>query len=174
MRLADLFTTTRVIGTAALFFVEPLSLPFYCVYTLCGASDILDGFVARKTHTATRNGALYDTVADFFFVITVLFRLSPYVPIASWMVVWFCIILAIKTGTMVIGAVKFQSFVLLHTVLNKVTGFLLYLLPFVMTRSDFPISLFVVAIVATLASAEELYLILKQKLLNRNVKSAFF
>ena len=49
--LANIITTTRLIGTIALLFTEPLSKAFYAIYIWCGFSDILDGFVARKTNT---------------------------------------------------------------------------------------------------------------------------
>ena len=36
---------------------------------LAGATDFLDGWIARRTHTATRSGALVDPIADRVFVL---------------------------------------------------------------------------------------------------------
>lgn len=36
---------------------------------LAGATDFLDGWIARRTHTATRSGALVDPIADRVFVV---------------------------------------------------------------------------------------------------------
>ena len=36
---------------------------------LAGATDFLDGWIARRTHTVTRSGALVDPIADRIFVL---------------------------------------------------------------------------------------------------------
>ena len=36
---------------------------------LAGATDFLDGWIARRTHTVTRGGALVDPIADRLFVL---------------------------------------------------------------------------------------------------------
>ena len=38
---------------------------FYVFYIVAGVSDMLDGFVARKTDTVSKLGARLDTMADF-------------------------------------------------------------------------------------------------------------
>ena len=46
--LANIITSTRLIGTIALIFTEPLSDVFFAIYIWCGISDILDIFAIDK------------------------------------------------------------------------------------------------------------------------------
>ena len=59
-------------------------------------SDMLDGFVARKTDTVSRFGARLDTIADFVLVIVCLVKLLPIPRIPAWLYLWIGIIALIK------------------------------------------------------------------------------
>lgn len=37
------------------------------LYSLCGVTDVLDGFLARKLHTESKAGEWLDSFADLFF-----------------------------------------------------------------------------------------------------------
>ena len=65
--MANLITCIRILCAAALAFLPALSRSFYAVYLVAGVSDMLDGFVARRTNTASSLGARLDTLADFAF-----------------------------------------------------------------------------------------------------------
>lgn len=65
--MANLITCVRILCAAALAFLPALSPSFYAAYLLAGASDMLDGFIARRTNTASSLGARLDTLADFAF-----------------------------------------------------------------------------------------------------------
>ena len=60
---------------------------------------------------------------------------------------------------LVYGYVMRKELVVLHTVMNKVTGILLYALPLTLTFIDLKFSGAVVSAVATLAAKQEGYLI---------------
>ena len=60
---ANAITLLRISGTAVLLFLRPFSPAFFVVYTLTGVTDVLDGFVARKTGTASDFGAKLDSAA---------------------------------------------------------------------------------------------------------------
>ena len=53
---ANIITIVRILCSLALLFFMPLSLPFYALYIAAGSSDIFDGWIARKTNTATEFG----------------------------------------------------------------------------------------------------------------------
>jgi len=44
---------SRIIFSLILVFIKPLSVAFYAIYIICGLSDIMDGFIARKTGTTS-------------------------------------------------------------------------------------------------------------------------
>ena len=50
--MADMITGIRMVLSILMVFFPPFSARFYTLYLLCGLSDMLDGWVARKTHTA--------------------------------------------------------------------------------------------------------------------------
>lgn len=75
--MANLITCIRILCAAALAFLPVLSSSFYAVYLLAGISDMLDGFIARRTNTTSSLGARLDTLADFAFSAVCLLRLLP-------------------------------------------------------------------------------------------------
>ena len=70
-------TFSRIIMALALLMIVPFSRAFYLVYTYCGVSDGLDGWLARKTHSESKFGAKIDSLADLVFVGVCLFKLFP-------------------------------------------------------------------------------------------------
>ena len=46
--LANLISLARILLSFLLLLTGPLTLPFYFIYGLCGVSDMLDGYLARK------------------------------------------------------------------------------------------------------------------------------
>ena len=68
---------SRIFLSLALLFLEPLSLSFYAMYIACGLSDMLDGFIARKTGTTSTLGAKIDSLADLVMAGVLLVILLP-------------------------------------------------------------------------------------------------
>ena len=79
-----------------MLFFPAFSLAFYALYITAGVSDMVDGWVARRTHTASELGAKLDTIADIVFVVVCLVKLLPVVDITTWLYVWIGIIALIK------------------------------------------------------------------------------
>ena len=76
--LANIITLTRLIGTIALFFTDVMSEEFFVIYIWCGISDILDGFVARKTNTISPLGSKLDSISDISFYTMMMYKILPY------------------------------------------------------------------------------------------------
>ena len=53
MTVANALTTFRILGSFLLLLFPVPSTGFTLFYLLCGTSDMIDGTVARKTHTAS-------------------------------------------------------------------------------------------------------------------------
>ena len=73
MNTADIVTFFRIAGTILLVFLQPLSASFFLLYALTGLTDVLDGWIARKTKTASDFGATLDSIADLLFYAVILF-----------------------------------------------------------------------------------------------------
>ena len=66
LNVSDIITFFRIAGTIPLAVLKPLSAEFFCLYALTGVTDVLDGFIARKTKTAGDFGARLDSIADLY------------------------------------------------------------------------------------------------------------
>ena len=73
---ANIITCLRIFGAIWLFGLDvsySYSSLFILVYVLCGFTDVLDGFVARKLNIQSEMGAKLDSISDIlFYSITVL------------------------------------------------------------------------------------------------------
>ena len=157
--MANLITVIRIVCSTALLFFPVFSPEFYTLYIVAGISDILDGAVARKTGTISEFGSKLDTVADFVLVSACLIKMIPTLHIPVWLVIWIIMIAAIKVINLVSGYVMRKELVVLHTVMNKVTGILLFVLPLTLTVIDLKYSGAVVSAAATFAAIQEGYII---------------
>ena len=130
--IADIITSLRIFGAVALLFIRPLTLPFYIVYTVCGVSDAIDGFVARRLHAESRLGGVLDSISDLTFYAVMLIRLMPILMslVPGWLWTLVIILISARTCVYLFAAFKFKQFSSLHTVLNKVTGVLVFGIPY--------------------------------------------
>ena len=161
--LANILTCVRILGSMLLLFVPVFSVVFYSVYLLCGFTDMIDGTVARKTNSASRFGEKLDTAADIVFVAAALIRFLPKLPIPLWLWIWGGGVAAIRIGNILLGYVFRKEFAAFHTILNKVTGLLLFLLPLTVPMVEFRYSAMAVCAVATVSAIQEgLYIVKKE------------
>ena len=116
---------------------------------------MMDGAVARKTKTCSEFGARFDTVADFVFVVVCLIKLLPTLDIPVWLYIWTAVIVLIKVSNIVSGYVMRKRFVAVHSVMNKVTGILLFILPLTLRAFDIKYTGAVVCTVAAIAAVQE-------------------
>lgn len=155
--IANAITSLRIIGSVVLLFFDVSSLPFYITYLLCGFSDMIDGTIARKTNAVSEFGSKLDTVADFVFVVVCSIKFLPLVHIPTWLWIWIGVIAVIKTANIAWGFVHMKRFLSVHTVLNKITGFALFLLPLTLTFIEPTYTVLVVCCLATIAAIQERY-----------------
>ena len=161
--MANIITIIRILCSIALLFCPAFSVAFYSLYITAGLSDMIDGWVARKTNTVSELGAKLDTIADVIFVIACLFKLIPVMDIPNWLYVWIGTIALIKVINIVSGFVVQKQFVAVHSVMNKVTGILLFILPLTISFIDLKNSAAVVCIIATFAAVQEGHFIRTKK-----------
>ena len=117
--MANAITIFRIAASVVLLFCPVFSPAFYGFYIMAGVSDMLDGFVARKTNTISRFGARLDTIADHVFVIVCLIRLLPVIRIPIWLYIWIGIIALIKVVNIISGFALQKTFMAVHSAMNK-------------------------------------------------------
>ncbi len=154
----NIITCVRILGTVALVFIEPFCVPFYIVWTICGVSDVLDGTVARMTKQESKFGARLDSIADIMFYLLMLYRVLPTLiaVLPHWIWIIVCAIALTRSAAYVTALIKYKRFASLHSYLNKLSGFLLFLVPYFIFMSWFWIYCVVLCGIGLLSSIEEL------------------
>ena len=155
MNPPNAITAVRILCSTAILFCNALSPTFFVLYVTAGVSDIADGWVARRTNTASKFGSKFDTAADAIFVIACLTKLIPAIDIPVWLIVWTGAIACIKIFNIVSVYAESRQFVAVHSSMNKVAGALLFALPLSLTIIDIKYSAPTVCIAATFAAIDE-------------------
>ena len=146
---------------------------FLLVYILCGITDMLDGYIARKMHTESTFGSKLDSIADFIMMLVLMFVLFPFLPLTESIMMWIVIIGVIKVGSIVIVFIKYRTFEMLHTYSNQVVGFVLFLYPMSLYVTPSHVLLCIICMIATVAALEELLIHVGSIVLATNRKSIF-
>ena len=157
--MANIITIARIICSIGLLIVPVFSPAFYVLYLTAGFSDMVDGTVARKTGTVSDFGSKLDTVADFALVTVCLMKIIPVVDIPAWLIIWIVVIALLKVINIVAGYVVKKELIAAHTMMNKLTGIVLFLLPLTLSVIDLKYSGIFVCALATVAAIQELNLI---------------
>lgn len=155
--MANIITGCRILCSVLLLFVSPFSSTFYILYLVAGFTDMIDGTIARKTNTASEFGSRLDTIADIVFVMVCMIRLLPVLTIPAWLYIYIGVIALIKILNMISGYMVQKKFVAKHTVMNKVTGALLFILPLTLSVVDLKYSGGFICIIAFCAAIHEGY-----------------
>jgi CDP-diacylglycerol--glycerol-3-phosphate 3-phosphatidyltransferase len=123
---ANLITISRIILAIPLFISLSSPRIFLCIYLICGFTDFLDGFIARKTHTASILGARLDSFADIlmFSAATVYLITQPGLDLYQYLPFIFTVF-SIRIINLMIAGIKYHAFIFLHTYGNKIAGFLI-------------------------------------------------
>jgi len=122
-------TFTRIILSTVLLFFEPFSILFYILFLLCGITDILDGFLARKIKAESIFGEQLDSIADIFFFVVSAIKVLSVFALNRVIIIWSVIIAILKVANIVINSRHKKRFSINHLRTNKITGLLLFLLP---------------------------------------------
>ena len=175
LNTADALTCCRIAGTLLLAFLRPLSMGFFWVYALTGLTDVLDGWIARKTKTASDFGARLDSIADLLFYTVMLLRVFPILWAAFPMEIWYAVaaILILRISAYGIAAVKYRRFASLHTYLNKATGGAVFLVPFLLVTEYADVYGWITCAIAAAASLEELAIHLSRPAYRADTKFIF-
>lgn len=158
--IANIITSSRILFSVWLIFTQLWSPVFWCLYLVCGVSDMVDGEIARRTHTESRLGAMLDSIADICLVMVCMVVMLPHLDIPVWVWTWAVCIMILKLVNLVSGYVCYHKIVMLHNRANRLIGFLLFLLPMADIFIPLAIPAFAVCVVATFAALQEGHIIL--------------
>ena len=157
IQLPNIISVLRIAGSLGMLLCDVTGVAMWIIYGLCGISDIVDGWLARKLKCVTKKGALLDSLADICFVACCAWKLLPILDLPQWLWLWAGVIVAIKIANQLSALVMYGRCCFPHTTANKATGFLLFMAVPMTFRSIVPIA--IVAAIATLAAIHEHYII---------------
>ena len=159
--IANIITGSRIVFSLPLIFIPLSSAWFYVLYLFCGITDMIDGTIARKMGAVSKFGARLDTASDFVFMLVCVVKMLPLINMPIWLWVWITFIALIKLFNIVFVFVCKKKLISIHSVLNKITGFALFLLPLTLTFVETIYSVAAICALATVALGEEVYFIVK-------------
>ena len=156
-QIANIITSSRILCSICLLLSPVFYVAFYIMYLFCGITDMVDGTIARKTKSVSETGARLDSVADVVFVAVCFVKILPLIQFPTWLWIWIGIIATIKIGNVVWGLICNKKLVSMHTILNKATGFLLFLFPLTLSFIEPMYSSVIVCSLATVSAINEVY-----------------
>lgn len=153
--IPNIITTLRIIGAFVLLFFDVRSSLFWTLYLVCGLSDMLDCFLARKLRCESKAGALLDSVADLAFVACCCVKLIPVLNFPLWLWIWAGAIVVVKAINQISALAMYRKCVFPHTLANKAAGLLLFVAAPLTMFLETLVPMVVTASLATFAAVQE-------------------
>ncbi len=160
--IANYISISRIIMSIMLLIPKTFSITFYIIYIYCGISDMLDGFIARKSKSENEMGAILDSIADITFVILAMLKILPMLNLSNVIIIWIIFIALIKIINAVYSYAKNKKIVLPHTIANKFAGFILFIVPLIIVYTNPIILEIIICSIATFAAVYEDYFIISK------------
>jgi cardiolipin synthase len=133
------------------------------IFLLAGATDVLDGYIARKYKLVTKWGTVMDPLADKLMLLTVLTCLV----IKNYIPIWILIVVSIKEAALIISGTFLykKDTVIPANKFGKISTLLFYIAIFILSidRSVGKYLLYTAVISALIALINYSYIYLKNK-----------
>jgi CDP-diacylglycerol--glycerol-3-phosphate 3-phosphatidyltransferase len=159
-QIPNILSISRILISISLFFFFEDFVLFLFLYLLAGLTDILDGYAARKLNAKSTLGAKLDSIGDLvFYAVLICYLATVHREVLKPYLIFIILILLFRVINIVFGFAKYKRLIMIHTIANKLTGFLIFLLPIFIwfDRKEFV----VVLIIALLSPIEEFLIILR-------------
>lgn len=171
--LANIVSSSRIVGAIALFFCNSISNVFLAIYILCGFTDLIDGPIARKTNSTSLLGAILDTVGDVatYLALTKILIMKKLVP--GWILAWILGAGVVFGIGALISKKRFNKLYLPHTYLGKLFGGVVFVLPVAISLNLGTAWMSVICTIASINSLELIYVQSRNKEAKDFVPTAF-
>lgn len=174
-QIPNFITALRIVGTIVLLFIEPFTIGFYGLYTFCGFTDILDGYVARKYHAVSALGSRLDSIADILYYAVMIIKILPVLlkvlPGYVWCMFW--TVVGLRILSYIIAAIRYRCLASLHTYMNKASGMAAFLVPYFIEHDIAVGYCTLLGVIVGAATLEELLIHIVHKDYRANRKTIF-
>lgn len=151
----NIISVSRGVAAVAMLFFPVFSHGFWVLYCWGGISDMIDGTIAKKLNAESELGSRIDSVADLAFVICSAIMILPSVHLPVWIWLWVVAIGSVKLAGIIIGSCRQRKLTIPHSTSNRLTGILLFCLPFALIPFDALIPAVIVCAMATASLVED-------------------
>lgn len=172
--IPPILSFSRIGISLILPFVEVFSPLFLFLVAVAALTDVFDGIISRRIGFPPEKGRVLDSVADGFFVVSLLICIIPNIVLEDWMIVWIAALVIARIIVIAVGSMRFNKAAFLHSYLNKATSAGIYLSPLLIVLMDVPATIIVLGILATVSTIEHLYYNLISDEYDPNAKGVFF
>lgn len=157
--IPDLLSLSRIFLLPLLFvlhFAGELLL-FTILLLFSGLTDILDGCLARRWNTVSARGSRLDSLADLPLFLALLYFAGDRCPelLHQWLPA-VSVVTVLRIGLLSVSLLRTGKPVMLHTVLNKATGLLFFLLVLTAPAGTGPVAVPALLLTALAATVEEI------------------
>ena len=172
----NMISTLRIILSVLLIPLMPVRIGFIAVYIAIGITDVLDGLIARKLGCTSDFGAKLDSIADFIFylIVAIMFMKLHFSSLEITHQFALIAIIFTRLGNMLLTKLKYKRVVFIHTLANKTSGVLVYLIPLVFLFVRDGIIIWIILIIVFISAIEELLITTKYTEPDLNRRSIFF
>jgi CDP-diacylglycerol---glycerol-3-phosphate 3-phosphatidyltransferase len=126
--LPNLLSVSRILLSVVMIPFWHTPIPLLGVFLACGATDLLDGWIARRFHAETRLGAVLDSLADFvFFWTLVAYFVVVQTDVLRAQLGWVAAVIAVRLLALAVCGIRNRTVYSLHTWANKLSGVLIFL-----------------------------------------------
>lgn len=172
-QVPNIISAARIVFALLLFLAQPFSLAFMAIYLVCGLSDIVDGYLARKYDCMSRLGARIDSVGDLVMVISASVMLFPAIRPSLPVVTWVLAIAVVRVAALIASYIRNRSVLSIHTYANKATGILIFVYPFLFCLNRSEMLQYLICLVASISALEELLIHLLGRAASEDTRSIF-
>jgi len=129
-QVPNILSLCRIGFSLALLFALDSPVAFVALYLLCGITDVLDGYLARRFRIESKLGAQLDSIGDFLFWAIVLYLLffKANIDYSMGLIIGIIVIAVLRAVNFLITRLRFCEWGMLHSWGNKATGLLLFIL----------------------------------------------
>ena len=168
-QIPNILSAVRILLSFLLLALTKDTTLFLIVYFIIGISDVLDGWLARSLHVQSELGARLAFYCISLYI--VFFQMN--LKIMNLISMLVLCVFVLKLAALLLTRWKHHIWASMHTIGNKLTGLLLFLLvPLCVVTKSLPlIPVALVIACSYLATFEEMLLILSRNTYDINTKS---
>ncbi|MEA4860014.1 MAG: CDP-alcohol phosphatidyltransferase family protein [Sphaerochaeta sp.] len=155
--IPNILSLSRILLSSAMFFVAGHPPILFAFVVLCGITDVLDGYLARKFHCESNLGARLDSLGDLvYYSALTLYVIRFQMPLIQPYLGGIFAIFVIKTLTLLVSKLRNGRVYSLHTYGNKLTGVMVVVSICLILLTGTGLFVALLVIVGILSALEEL------------------